>query len=316
MISPTEFRENLKEKLLELHWRQWSTLGVFSHIEETENIIDLEALIISSLLIGDYDKRLLSSSLEWIKKNGEWVGVSRIKQIGRFFSRVDKQLKRSFVHKVLIEYISGILKDGCVSKDLERLNEENISGDYKNVLLSLENRDVTVEPLIQKYPLLQLYFRGIFGVNARTEIFLYLLLEGKGNSNRIAREIYYDQKNVYRILKRWAMAGFLGEETRKKETIYFLKSGRELAGDIKPRGNYINWCRVFYFFSRLLIAAGTEPWAGDTYLLSSLFRDVSEEAGVIGRYFNVPLPEDNLYKGEEFFSPFASALLEILERIN
>ena len=42
----------------------------------------------------------------------------------------------------------------------------------------------------------------------------------------------------------------------------------------------------------------------------------ADEAGVIGRYFNITVPEANLYKGEELFSPFASALLKILNKIN
>lgn len=316
MKSLEEFRTSLKEKLVELHWKQWRALGISSHVEETKHIIDLEALIVSSLLIGNYDKRLLASSLEWIKKNKEWVGASRIKQIGKHFTKKDIQLKKSLIHKELIEFVPGLLKDRAGGKGLEKISEETIPEDYKRVLLKLEDRNVTTAPVIQKYPLLQLYFRGIFGINARAEIFLYLLLEGKGNSNGIAREIYYDQKIVYRVLKRWAAAGFIREETGKKETLYFLKNGRDLAGHIKPRGHHVNWCKVFYFFSRLLTFADTEPWAGDSYLLSSLFRDVSEDAGVFGRYFDILLPEGSLYEGEAFFLPFASAILQLLDRIN
>jgi DNA-binding MarR family transcriptional regulator len=316
MKSVEEFRTSLKEKLIELHWKQWRTLGISSHIEETKHIIDLEALIVSSLFIGNYDKRLLSSSLEWITKNKEWIGASRIKQVGKHFLKKDKQLKKGLVHNEPIEFVLGLLKDRVGGKGLEKINEETIPEDYKSVLLKLEDRNVTAAPVIQKYPLLQLYFRGIFGINARAEIFLYLLLEGKGNSNGIAREIYYDQKIVYRILKRWAAAGFIREETGKKETLYFLKNGRNLAKNIKPRGHYVNWCKVFYLFSRLLTFAHTEPWAEDRYLLSSLFRDVSEEAGVLGRYFDRVFPGGNLYEGEDFFPPFASAVLQILDKIN
>lgn len=311
-----DFKEALKENLLELHWQQWSTLGVSSYVKETKNIIDLEALIISTLLMGNYDKRLFFSCLEWIKNNKEWVSASRIKQIGKQFLKVDHQLEKSLIPKELIKCILVFLISNTTAKVFEKLNDEHIPVDCKNILLRLEERGVTVEPVIQKYPLLQLYFRGIFGINARAEILLFLAFEEKGNSNRIAREIYYDQKIVYRILKRWTASGFTHEETRKKETLYFLKKGRKLIKTIKPRGYYINWCRVFYFLSRLLTFATTEPWAEDTYLLSSLFRDVSKEAAIIGRYFNIMLPEKNLFKGEEFFSLFAAALLKMVKKMN
>lgn len=311
-----DFKDDLKESLLELHWQQWSTLGVSSYVKETKNIIDLEALIISSLLMGYYDKRLLFSCLEWIRNNKEWVSASRIKQIGKKFSQVDQQLKKSLIPKELIECILALLTSSTPEKVFEKLNEDHIPEDCRNILLSLEDRGVTAEPVVQKYPLLQLYFRGIFGINARSEILLFLGFEEKGNSNQIAHEIYYDQKIVYRILKRWTASGFTREETRKKETLYFLKEGRELAKKIKPRGHYVNWCRVFYFLSSLLTFASTEPWSGDTYLFSSLFRDVSGEAAIIGRYFNTMLPEKNLFKGEEFFSSFSAALLKMVKKIN
>jgi hypothetical protein len=35
-------------------------------------------------------------------------------------------------------------------------------------------------------------------------------------------EEHTDQKIVYRILKRWTASGFTSDETRKKETLYFL----------------------------------------------------------------------------------------------
>ncbi len=238
MESLSEFKKNLKENLLELHWQKWHALGVLTHIDETKSIIDLEALILSTLAIGNYDKRLLSSCLEWIQKNKEWIGTSRIKQIAKHFSRIDKKIKKGLISKSVTDYILVLLKDGDLTESLKKISDENIAGDYRDVLSKLEGRNVTVAPVIQKYPLMQLYFRGIFGVNAKAELYLYLLMEGKGNSNRIAREIYYDQKIVYRILKKWAMAGFIREETAKKETLYYLQNERVLPAGIKPRGNW------------------------------------------------------------------------------
>ncbi|MCP4157558.1 MAG: hypothetical protein GY757_58145 [bacterium] len=41
-----------------------------------------------------------------------------------------------------------------------------------------------------------------------------------------------------------------------------------------------------------------------------------EEAKGIAGYFDIVPPQEGLYKGEEFFAPFASMLLKILEVIN
>jgi len=81
-ISLKEFKEKFFNNLIEIHWSHWTTLGVASHIKpERRWIIDIEPLVVSTLTIGVRDKRLLSSSIEWVIKNGEWMNLSRLKRI-------------------------------------------------------------------------------------------------------------------------------------------------------------------------------------------------------------------------------------------
>ena len=66
-IRLREFKEKFFDSLIEIHWRQWTALGVASHVKPEKTwIVDLEPLIISTLTIGLHDKRLLSSSVEWL----------------------------------------------------------------------------------------------------------------------------------------------------------------------------------------------------------------------------------------------------------
>ncbi|MCK4526541.1 hypothetical protein KAW18_04150 [candidate division WOR-3 bacterium] len=317
-----EFKEELLYNLLRVHWRHWSALGVASHIGEEDNwIIDLESLIVSTLYTGKFDKRLLSTSIEWLMQNGKWVNYSRLKRIGKYYYKANKELKVSLFPESLINLLGKISKSANREKSLETLNDaqilENLTDEYRNIFKQSEIRGVATAPKIQKPCLLQLHLRGIFGINARAEILMYFLSSKEGNSNQIAKEIYFDQKIVYRILERWAEAGFVGKEERGKEGIYFLKSCNELSGMLNLRNiyKYINWGRTFYFFSRLLTVLHTEPYSEDEYILSSLFRDLFDEAKVIGRYVNVLFPDAGLYKGASFFSPFASTILEIVEKI-
>jgi len=88
VLSLKGFRKNFFNDLLEIHWKHWTTLGVASYIQpEKYWIVDLEALIVSTLTIGLLDKRLLSSSLEWLMKNGQWINLSRLKRISEFFKK-------------------------------------------------------------------------------------------------------------------------------------------------------------------------------------------------------------------------------------
>src|SRR4030066_590231 len=92
--SLREFKEKFYKVLLDIHWKHWTALGVASHVKpEKTRIIDLEPLIISTLTIGLKDKRLLSSSIEWLIKNGEWINLSRLKRIVKVFSERLPELK-------------------------------------------------------------------------------------------------------------------------------------------------------------------------------------------------------------------------------
>lgn len=85
-LSLKEFKERFYNALLDIHWKHWTALGVVSHVKpERKWIIDLEPLIVSTLTIGLKDKRLLSSSIEWLIKNGEWINLSRLKRIAKVF---------------------------------------------------------------------------------------------------------------------------------------------------------------------------------------------------------------------------------------
>lgn len=317
-----EFKEELLDNLLRVYWRQWSALGVASHLGEEDNwIIDPEGLIVSTLYIGKFDKRLLFASIEWLIQNKEWINLSRLKRISKNFCKIDKNLKDSLIHISLIDLLSRISKSKNKDRALEALNDaqslENLSEEYRNIFKKFEIRGITTEPIIQKPGLLQLYLRGLFGINARAEILMYFLTNKEGNSNQIAKEIYFDQKIVYRILERWKEAGIVEKEERGKECTYFLRNSDGLSKtlNLKNISLYINWGRTFYFFSRLLKTLHTEPYSEDEYLLSSFFRDLLDEAKVVGRYFDVLFPDANLYKGASFFSPFASTILNIGKKI-
>lgn len=287
MISLKKFREQFQDRLIEIHWRQWASLGVASQIEEEKKwVIDLEALISSTFFIGEFDKRLLSTALEWVKKNGEWLNSSRLKRIGKYFYKIDKGLKKPLVTQETFKLIDNTLKD-------------------------IPIRGVTTEPNIQKPSLIQLYFRGVFGINARAEILLYLLSKFGGNSNQIAKEIYFDQKIVYRILERWTKTGFVEKGQERK---YLLKDVHDLTKMLKLQSipHYINWVLTFHFFDRILKALNIEPWSKDEYLLSSFFRDILDQAKLIGRPIEVSFPDSKLYKGSNYLYPFATKVIELI----
>lgn len=299
--SPKEFSRVLGEKLLELMWSQWRTLGISAHGSESVQLLDLEALILATEAAGALDRRLMASSREWRISFREWINLSRLKRMGSEFIGNDVFLKQPLIEKARWEsFLADLDPFPPMENREDRINRER-------------DGSVVTPPRLKKPSLGQLCLRGIFGVNARAEIYLYLSLEGKGNSTQIARKISTDQKNVYRILERWAETGLVVRESRLKENLYSLAPHQRLWRPESENRPFWSWKDLFLLFSRLSAASSIHPWAEDVYLFSSLFRDLHPNASVIASSANFSLPDPSLHAGSAYFSPFAEALLKFLD---
>jgi len=317
--SLNEFKKDFENKFLDIHWRQWACLGVASRLEEEKRwIIDLEALLCSTIFMEQFDKRLISSALEWAYKYGDWINVSRLKRIGDIFSKNDDKLNASLTSKNIYRLVENTIKKKKKDdshKIQEQLSHYNVSSEYLEILEKFQMRGVTTEPGIQKPPLLQLFLRGFFGVNARAEVLLYLLYEKEGSSNQIAKTVQFDQKIVYRILEKWTDTGFIAKESGRKYISAKPNSFSNFLRGAEDSVNYLDWTKTFHVLARVMKAIHTGKWQSDSYLLSSFFRHITAETKRMARYLDTNFPESSLFKGEEYLFPFMEAMRNILNQL-
>ena len=322
-LSLKEFKERFYNDLIEIHWKHWTALGIASHVKpEKYWIIDLEPLIISTLTIGLRDKRLLSASLEWLIKNGEWMNLSRLKRIMNFFMEPFPGMKEPLITPeifgLFFDTYNKSARNKITYKKVEPYGtEDNKIKEYKSIFNNFRTRDVVNEPKLRDPSLLQILLRGFFGIDAHVETLIYLLVNDGGNSNFIAREIFYNQKNVYSILERWKEVQIVTKISGTKAASYYLIRKKELLSAVGLKGmpSYLNWTRTFVVLDRIAMALSTPPWSEDEYLFSSLFRDFSKEVKSIGRFLNIKIPEPDAYLGKQYFVPFALGVLKILKQL-
>lgn len=322
-LSLKEFKERFYNDLIEIHWKHWTTLGVASHVKpEKYWIIDLEPLIISTLAIGLSDKRLLSSSLEWLIKNGEWMNLSRLKRIMNFFTEPFPGMKEPLISPeifgLLVDTYNKNARNKITYKKVEPYGtEDNKIKEYKSIFNNFRVRNVVTEPKPRNPSLLQILLRGFFGIDAHVETLIYLLVNDGSNSNFIAKEIFYNQRNVYSILERWKEVQIVTKISGTKAASYYLIRKKELLSAVGLKGmpSYLNWTRTFVVLDRIAMALSTPPWSEDEYLFSSLFRDFSKEVKSIGRVLNIKVPEPDAYLGKQYFVPFALGVLKILKQL-
>lgn len=322
-ISLKEFKEKFSEGLLEIHWRQWSALGIASHVEpETNWFIDLEALVLSTLVLGLKDARLLNASIEWLIKNGEWLSLQRVKRIAKVFTRSPAELSPQF-GPLLDSAAFGLLGEILRKEGQKGWSAEGVSSqrtektEYEALFRNFQKRDIVTEPVLQSPSLLQLRLRGVFGVGARVEVITYLLSHKSGNSNAMAKEVFYDQKSIYRILEKWHKAGLLAKVKRPRVGTFTLEKKEEWINTLGLKGMpvFLNWVNVFHLFNQVLRALSLQPWSEDEYMLSSFFRDILEEAKGLGSSLGISFPEPAQYPGAGYFPPFALKVLEAIERL-
>ena len=318
-MSPREFRDRFIPLLIEIHWRQWAALGVSSNITpETKRVIDLEGLIASTIVTGLLDRRLLSVSLEWLIENGEWVSFSRLRRIGRVFTKPLSKDGDPVLGKDHFKLLADTIRRfGRRAFNVDRWSLEPGSSflpkEYEEAFSAFRMRGVVKAPNIRHPSLLQLLARSIFGLDARAESFVYLLLNRGGNSNSIAKAMYCEQKSIYRVLEKWKRAGLV----EKGDRYYSLRKREDWLGllgfEERPLG--LNWIVAYLTFGELTRKLSDRVWIDDQYLLSSLFRDRVRQVSSLGESLRVEIPDPSLHLGGAYFEPFAAAILEVLQRL-
>jgi len=275
-MSPKRFRAELRELLLELHWRQWCALGVAGQVEpERRWVVDLEALVVSASRFGQADARLLKRTREWLALNREWVSTPRLRRISHAFN-------------------STMDSEAPVPDTATR------------------GRTKVVKPVVTQPVLLQLQLRALFGMDARADVFGYLLFNKSGNSSSIARALYVDQKRVYNVLVRWSAAGVV----RRAPGGYSLVPDAVPAAvaEARDRTEWLNWTTTYLAFDRLYESVARAA-TDDRYILASLARDVRAGLEPQAAAAGVSLASADRYPGAAYFEPFAGAVIAWLRRL-
>lgn len=290
-LSPISFRDSLKEGLLSVVWRHWSALGVGTHTTKEDRCpVDLEALLVATGVLADADRRLPNLAGEWLTVNSGVVLKTRGERMRRHLKKLAKLHRTEFTWEELDE--------------LDQL---------ANASLTNSSKRASVPP--PGLATAQITLRNLFGINARADVLLHLLSGATGSSAGIARETWFDQKAVYRILESWSEAGICARPGKAIPGAYRLTKTREWGELLTMAAPYprVNWGISLFSLLTLLQAASAPPRAGNAYLISSMLRDLHDDLSVTALPWNLTMPDPRTSPGEEYFHPAAVAVLKLVE---
>lgn len=264
--SLTDFKREFRDRVLDLLWRQWTTLGVAGYGRNWDGaMIDPEALLLFSCTLARHDARLFDAILDWLRINGRLINIQRTKRLIN---------QEGFSGEAVFQAIAGVTKTPAMEMKwglsakvslaphapaealfylengkplpVSRKNDPEFeaSGFLRDVY---EPREVALpfKPDIPQNLILRL--RALLGVNARCELLAFLVLNDKGSPRAVARDCYYFPATVSKALAEMSGSGYIHSRIQGRHRYYQLSPDTAwrqlLLGEARPA--WIVWGRLF-----------------------------------------------------------------------
>ena len=246
---PTSFQNSLSlltERMVDLLWRQWSSIGVAGYSSPGDDwIIDPEALILATTRFGRHDSRLMDESIDWLVKFGRRISLQRLQGLHRSWPGVADPRVLAAIADVLGQQVAHrkwrviakasvettptapeslfLRSDGKPSAQIGEA--EPIFAKHGLLRGKLEQRAMSQPPDPRARENLLLTLRALLGVNARAEIMAWLLCHDSGHPAAIARSTGYFSKSVQQTLN----------EMEESGQILSVRHGREKHFRVRPQ---------------------------------------------------------------------------------
>lgn len=339
-MSVNEFKKHILDSLLQVLWRQWSSLGVYTNVEsEKVFVIDPEALMCATLCFGRYDQRLFDEMLSWLCENADMINITRLKNVMSSFEFANLNIlgaisdylfkrkrkrkweslvrfctKKSQEKKETLFYTKDFQPMPVLGKEDELFQKWNLSRNEVRLRRLAENLNAELPTNIV------FRMRSFFGVGTRADICAYLLFSKGDNSLQIAKVTDFSQRSVYQTLNELHRSALVRKRILGKEAIYSLDQTR-WTNFLEIKTNkleYLNWTQIFSAFSGLFrqLVQTPEKFV-DPYLASSNLRKISGDYVSKIEKAGIPTPQMRLdrYIGETFTMQFIEYSRKVISKI-
>ncbi len=266
VMSLKNCRLEMLNRLLDLIWSQWTTIGVSGNTTVTEKwVLDPEALVIFTCHLGRYDPRVFDAMLEWIGVHQRFLNIQRLKVLNR---------KKGFTAGKLLSAIAHLMMKPSSRSKWERLADTLLEGNFRQEPLfflkdgrphptpnrndsafqqaglsrsEYRNRNVIFNFKADRSANLLLKLRAFFGVNSRCEIIAYLNTHPEANPTEIARATGYSPKAIYNAMTDLYRSGAILRRFKGRESMYSLrdKIWSPLLNSGKQPAKWMDWPEVY-----------------------------------------------------------------------
>jgi hypothetical protein len=329
------FRQSYRELLLNFLWRQWSALGVAAQSSgEDIGVIDPEALLLLTCTLGRQEPRLFDEMLDWLRENGRFINVMRLKRI--------LQMEK-FAGERVLAAVAGVLAKGTEATKWKMLAGTALPAEPLEPFFFTPDREphpVLGEPEphfarcgFRRGPLrlrgysqefspsrptnLALQLRALFGINVRCEAMLYLLTHEAAHPSEIARETYCFERAAQGTLVDMHRSGVVGLRLKGREKHYWVNQEHwaKLLNRPETFPQWVTWPPVFSALERIWLTVNDTPLDSlDPLLQSSELRQLMAEVrpSIERSRFDKNLSDNRDYLGEKYLPVFLADVMKLL----
>lgn len=309
-MDSDEIKTDLRTALTDFIWDQWVSLGMGGNTSGrvVPFAIDPGALLLGSLSFAMGEARLRDEMLDWLRKNGDFLSVQRIKNLNMNMPVATPEDVRGIAAFMMSHGYGSwksIMSDDSTAKATDYTR-------YKLRGMSQVPDPVRPEAFI-------LRMRQLFGVNARVETLTWLFTHPEGHPAYIARDTAWFPKSVQAILNDLERAALVHSHVDGKRKTYGLS---QRAGVWHSEfGKDLHWLNQGAFYQGILRVIDTLEAVSDPKLSTSS-RAIVIRQNMIGnafrmanldRFFSVGRNE----RGEALVDAFYSGctdLIHLLEK--
>lgn len=266
MTSFHELKHSLSEALVQFLWDQWVSIGMAGagRSGPVPFVVDPEALLLATSRFGVKDARLFGEALDWLAMNGKLLCAQKLKSMHLSSDLGDSRVLGAMELHLSARGVGGPLKLLTVASGSSA--PPDLSEWFGDSSFDLRGQSLRPDPREPEAFLFKM--RSFFGINARAEVFTWLLLAGRsGHPAWIARETGWGAKTVQVVLNEMAESGLvhLSEGEREKRFRIEVDHWRFV---LPPRQIPAWWNQLPFFqacfeLSRLLDELDQMPDASD-----------------------------------------------------
>jgi hypothetical protein len=292
----------LQESATQVVWQQWQAIGATaSSPRKARAIVDPEALVLLSLGLRDYERRLWDILAWWGAAGSPLLSVQRIKNL---VSRYPEPVGLRLGEFALLAFETG-----------SDFRWKALTGSNHGPKVRRQKKG-RAEPEVIEPSALVLRLRLGLGVGVKTDILSYLLgIRGSWASVKdMAAATCYSNRAIRRAAEEMAAARLIyAKAGTPTEYHVYPQLWAQLLEIREPIPSWRFWHAPFAFVAHCLQWMEENISRDATYVMSSHARDLFERHRQAFTWNQIAVPEPGDYRGVDYLEAFSDTVMKLVD---